>query len=98
MQSRTALADTAGSAFNQDCREFLENSQFDAVLDKIFEQFPLLYTKASASKASDHISLYDVQTPLLRISKRKNKAQPIRIMPKKEIFKLGPFLAKCALA
>ena len=48
MQSRTALADTAGSAFNQQCRELLEQGDFEGVLDKIIEQFPLLFTKGAA--------------------------------------------------
>lgn len=47
LQSRTALADTAGSAFSQECRELLEQGNFDVVLDRLIEQFPLLFAKAS---------------------------------------------------
>lgn len=50
LQSRTALADTAGSAFNQQCRDLLEQGSFEGVLEKLIEQFPLLFTKGAASK------------------------------------------------
>jgi len=48
MQSRTALADTAGSVFSQECGELIEADQFDEVLDKLVKQFGLLFSKASS--------------------------------------------------
>jgi len=47
-QSRTALADTAGSVFSQECGELIEADQFDEVLDKLVKQFGLLFSKASS--------------------------------------------------
>lgn len=57
LQSRTALADTAGSAFNQQCRELFEQDNLEAVFDKLVEQFPLLFSKATAGKLSQSFHL-----------------------------------------
>ena len=47
LQSRTALADTAGSAFTQQCEELIEADRFDEVLGKFVEHFGILFSKAS---------------------------------------------------
>jgi translation initiation factor 3 subunit M len=47
-QSRTALADTAGSNFSRECDELIEADRFDEVLGKLVEQFSLLFSKASS--------------------------------------------------
>ena len=56
MQAKTALVETAGSKFLEECSKFLEEQRFDQFLSKMLSQLDLMFSK-SESKGKFHLGV-----------------------------------------